>query len=136
MPPEARELTAAGAEAFARYFFEVLEHAYETGDVQRLEEVATSECGACSAARDEIRRAYDLDQRFSGVRFTVHAAVATEPETAGSVVSMSVTESASQVLSADGALINSSDMAAEKPIDLFLVFEQDSWKVFGVGVEP
>ncbi|UER54802.1 hypothetical protein HJG43_09915 [Kineosporiaceae bacterium SCSIO 59966] len=62
--------------------------------------------------------------------------MATEPETAGSVVSMSVTESASQVLSADGALVNSSDMAAEKPIDLFLVFEQDSWKVFGVGVEP
>jgi hypothetical protein len=71
LPTRAQSETPAGAEAFVRYFIEVLNYAQKTGDTARLRQVSTSRCAACEGYVEAIERAYSTGGRVKGGALTV-----------------------------------------------------------------
>lgn len=51
LPEVAKTETKEGLEAFARYWYSTLSYAYETGDVEALNQVTGLDCGNCQAAK-------------------------------------------------------------------------------------
>ncbi len=51
-PPLANEFSKAGIEAFARYWYETLSYAYETGESKPMDAVTDSGCTTCANARE------------------------------------------------------------------------------------
>lgn len=58
MPAAAKQQSAAGAEAFVAYFWEVANYAQATGDIASLEDLTTSTCEACQGATSFLRGVY------------------------------------------------------------------------------
>lgn len=58
LPIEAGEETKDGVEIFAKYYVELLEYAYTTGDVRALEVVNSPSCKSCSGPVGDVKNAY------------------------------------------------------------------------------
>lgn len=54
LPEVAKTETKAGLEAFARYWYETLSYAYETGDTKPLESASGPACGSCAKVKTEV----------------------------------------------------------------------------------
>lgn len=67
MPPAARGTDAASAEAFVRFYWEMVNHAQETGDVTQLEGLA-SKCINCAHGVAFIEKVYQRDGVIRGGR--------------------------------------------------------------------
>ncbi|MCB0896707.1 MAG: hypothetical protein H6529_07170 [Nocardioides sp.] len=65
MPPEARGTDAAAAEAFVKFFFEVVNFAQRTGDVSVLKTLGFR-CGGCDAGVDSISSTYSHHGHIEG----------------------------------------------------------------------
>ena len=67
LPAEAREQTAAGAIAFVRHYFAVVDYAYANGDTAPLANISDPECLPCAAIKEMIDAtvaagdSYDVD---------------------------------------------------------------------------
>lgn len=66
LPELAAKNSPDGAEAFTRYFFEVVTHAMQTGDTAPLKAVSDSDCKACSGLSEAIDRMYGEGRRNEG----------------------------------------------------------------------
>lgn len=64
LPPEAREPTKAGAEAFAVYYWRMTDYAQQTGDVATLRSLG--DCPACRSGIQSIREIYGAGGRVEG----------------------------------------------------------------------
>ncbi|WP_434617214.1 DUF6318 family protein [Arthrobacter sp. A5] len=51
-PPLADEFSKAGIEAFARYWYETLSYAYETGDTTPIDAITDPSCTTCANAKE------------------------------------------------------------------------------------
>ncbi|WP_028636087.1 DUF6318 family protein [Nocardioides sp. URHA0032] len=65
MPPEARGTDAASAEAFVKFYFDTVNYAQSTGDVNALNHLA-ARCGGCDAGVQSIERTYDEGGSIKG----------------------------------------------------------------------
>ncbi|CEA09192.1 hypothetical protein BN1051_02559 [Arthrobacter saudimassiliensis] len=81
MPDIAREKSKEGLEAFARYFYEVVNYAYETGDLAPLDAISGPDCVACNFARNQIGVGYEGDDWIVGGQLDIKAVVSEFVET-------------------------------------------------------
>ena len=58
LPAEAREQTAAGAIAFVRHYFAVVDYAYATGDTAPLANISDPDCRPCAGIQEMITIAF------------------------------------------------------------------------------
>lgn len=135
MPQRARDIDADGAEAFARYWFELLEYAYGSGDSASLLAISQSHegCEICSQTIADIETRTERGERFEGVSFRVITSAASPVDERGSVITMLVDETRSQVRAADGRIVHVTPAAPSTALDLFAAVTPDGWRVFGVG---
>lgn len=74
VPPEAATAeSAAGAESFTRYWFDVLNYATATGATGPLEQASSPECAACKAALAAIHGAYQNGLSMQGGRYALRS---------------------------------------------------------------
>lgn len=66
LPAAAEKNTKAGAEAFVRYFWEVVNYAQKTGDTKTLRTLALPSCGICTGGREWIDDVYSRGGRIVG----------------------------------------------------------------------
>lgn len=71
LPAEAEGTDAAAAEAFVRYFWEVVNFAQRSGEVSALRALASSSCQACTGGADWIERVYASGGRIEGGEYKV-----------------------------------------------------------------
>ncbi len=69
LPEAAKANSKEGVEAFARYWFQVMSYAYETGDVGPLGKVTGTNCEMCEGVKRVVTKAYANDQWLSGGTF-------------------------------------------------------------------
>jgi len=134
MPAEAREQTAAGATAFASFWFEAVEHAYASGDSSMLSDLAGSSCTACDYVIDSIAELNADGHRAVGVSFDLRGAAAPPPDDRGTIVSMGLVESASHVVDASGEVVEESAETDLVPITVYVQAVEDEWRIFDIGV--
>lgn len=65
-PALADEATEAGAEAFARYWMDVLNEAYVTLDPTELARISAPDCRTCTAYTTSMRRGAAVGERWEG----------------------------------------------------------------------
>ena len=133
MPPEAAERTAAGAEAFVRHWFEVLEYAYATGDASELRQYSAENCASCNRFLERIEGEYARGGSFEGVAVDVVSAAAPPPDDLGALVSAQIMESRAIARDGSGAVV--SDTPARGPTGIVFAVEwrDGRWLAFGVG---
>jgi hypothetical protein len=71
MPAAAGQRSDAGAEAFVRYFIEVLNFAQRTGNTGTLDQISTPNCSACAGYITAIDTAYGGGGRVEGGQIQV-----------------------------------------------------------------
>ncbi|GAA3613484.1 hypothetical protein GCM10022199_16870 [Marihabitans asiaticum] len=70
-PPEAQKNTKAGAEAFAKWYYEQVGEATVTGDVSVLREVSEQGCKICQATADKTAQGAEKYGRVKSNPYTV-----------------------------------------------------------------
>ena len=73
LPPEAEGNDEAAAEAFAGYYWEVVNYSQLTGDVTRLKSISLVSCKYCTDGADYLRDMYKNGGRQDGGGYTVAA---------------------------------------------------------------
>ncbi|MDQ0679876.1 hypothetical protein QFZ30_003258 [Arthrobacter pascens] len=58
LPEDASSNTKDGLQSFSRYYVELLEYAYSTGEVSKLEGISSPTCSTCSGPIGDIENAY------------------------------------------------------------------------------
>lgn len=66
LPQKAEKNSPDGAEAFTRYFFEVVTHAMQTGDTAPLKAVSDPDCKTCAGLSEAIDHMYGEGRRNEG----------------------------------------------------------------------
>jgi len=74
LPEVAKTETKEGLEAFTRYWFELLNYAYQTGDVAPVQAVTSPSCQFCSNITNSLTTNYQGDRWLAGGRITIPAA--------------------------------------------------------------
>lgn len=133
MPAEAKEMTAEGAAAFAKHYFEVADYAYATGDVEPLRRLVADDCSACLALIAEIEDVYRDGGRFQGVDAVITSAVAPPPDEQGTIVSIVMSESASAVVQADGSIESETAATQDVGISVFTLRTPQGWRIFEIS---
>lgn len=77
LPPEATQGTLDGAVAFTRHYFDTLNYAFATGDVEAEAQLRAAECVACESARRDTVAAYEAGGRLEGAGVTITEVVPT-----------------------------------------------------------
>ena len=104
LPPEAMERTAAGAEAFVRFYFASLNSALESGDVAAIDRHSEPQCQACAFNRDFVSEPYEAGGRWAGGHIRL-LEMATPPLTdAGATVTVRLRQDAGVKQRGDGSL--------------------------------
>ncbi|GCD91451.1 DUF6318 family protein [Nocardioides sp. LS1] len=71
MPEAAKAHTAAGAEAFVKFYWEMVNYAQFTGDLDALEQLGEDGCAACNGGVKFLRNVYAKGGTVKGGRSTV-----------------------------------------------------------------
>ncbi|MET4145617.1 DUF6318 family protein [Arthrobacter sp. UYCo732] len=74
LPDVAKTETKEGLEAFARYWYDTLTYAYETGDMKPLEGVSGPACPSCARVRDVVEGWHSDGRWLAGGRMVVEGA--------------------------------------------------------------
>jgi hypothetical protein len=133
--PTAATADPEGAEAFVRYFWDVFNYTYASGDTQLLRSISDKSCKFCADVAGDVDRLTREGGRTEGSRITVREAIAPpERATDGLIVSSVVSQSAGRTLAADGSVLS---QGASMPNSLakVLVIYGTQWRVVGVEVE-
>jgi len=85
MPPAAQQQTKAGAIAFAKYYWTVVDYAQKSGDTSRLKTLATPRCRACAAGTRWLDRIFSRNGSvIGGERSVIRSWVPMSPQAGAS----------------------------------------------------
>jgi len=77
LPEAAKAETKEGLEAFARYWYSLLNYAYETGDLSLIKAISSSTCALCGKVFPGIEKWNAGGRWIVGATLTVHAVQST-----------------------------------------------------------
>ena len=132
-PALADEATAAGAEAFARYWYAEVNRAYQTLDGGNLRTLATADCASCRRLADSLDKSRRLGQRYEGG--TVQIGSAVSPPLSGRTAHVLVDYSAAALtaFSSDGAVTAKVPAFSKTTVQMTLLQREGAWRVQGIG---
>lgn len=103
LPEVAKTETKEGAEAFAKYWFQLLSYGYETGDTERLSALSGPDCLFCKGLVDNIETAWSDGKWISGGQIETPAVTADAPAGGSTYVTLQVIQKELVVRDADGS---------------------------------
>lgn len=132
MPAVAKKHTAAGAEAFVKFYWEMVNYAQASGDLQGLRSLGDENCGACSGGLRFLDRIYEAGGHVRGGKVTVVDVRATKVRGAGQQIAFQVlvsVENTRQVVDLPGTKRDQSYPAAKSSIQFIVDPKPGSWSV-------
>ena len=73
MPEEAKVESKEGLIAFARYWYELANYGYQTGDVEPLKAISGPDCTVCNGLYSTIEKGYESDDWFAGATVKIES---------------------------------------------------------------
>lgn len=129
MPAGAQAFTREGAEAFARYWFDVLNQAYAEVDPSGIQRISDPACGTCKNFLNSVETAVHEGKTYQGGEFQVVQAAAAPLEDKGAAVLVTLDVPELKVFDRSGALINRVAAARRAAFDIELIRASDKWMV-------
>lgn len=135
LPAVAKTETKEGAIAFSRYWFAVLNYAYETGDVSLFDELSPASCKSCQQVRKVISDWHSDGRWLVGGNISTPAVSTTfKKDVSGRYqVAVQVRQAPVSYMRADGTLARKDPLAPDQGNLLFVAFEEGSWTVTELG---
>ena len=137
LPPEAEAQTAAGAMAFARHYFAVMDYAYATGDTAPLAKVSDPECAPCARIITLVNDATSKELTYSRDP-TIISSISGLVEEPFEAVEIDMVYSTSGLSKVDqsGVVIATTDPVTEQHLRMLLIKSGRSWLVHNYRSVP
>lgn len=134
LPEAAKAETKEGLEAFAKYWYALMNYAYETGDLAPINAVSGPNCASCNRVRDTIINWNSDGQWIAGGSLTVQSADTTfTPDASGSrQVVIQYQRQAISYHRADGSVEQTSPKSNLLADILIAEFASGHWKASNV----
>ncbi|WP_309123687.1 DUF6318 family protein [Arthrobacter sp.] len=135
-PALADENSLEGLEAFTEWWFELLNYAYATNDLEPLKAVTDEGCKTCANIEDSIAQVYADGGWVVGGEVSLTSFDSTfELNTAGSLSSfIMITQTDAVYYDSSGAVTNQSTGFSEPRVnELIAVHDEDEWFLLDVG---
>jgi hypothetical protein len=135
LPDAATENTPEGAEAFIRYYFDVVNLGYTTPQPGLASQLSDSECLACQGIEEQIQGLTDARQRVRIPPFDVQE-VALAGGGAPGVTSFNVSlvQPANQFVAEDGGVVRESPEVQKSGV-VAAIWEGQGWLLYDSAVE-
>lgn len=128
LPAAAQQPTRAGAEAFARYFFEIYNYAFCNADPAPLQAISAAECVYCKSTLDRVRSMREEQARAEGGLITVTTAVAAPGEPGdGLIVNLVLDQETGRTLSPAGEVVGTTPAVKNGRVDIGVRWESGRW---------
>ena len=134
LPEAAKAETKEGLEAFARYWYSLLNYAYETGDLSLVKAISSQTCALCGKVFPGIEK-WNTDGRWIvGATITVHAVQSTfvRTETGDFQVAIQSQQAAGSLKNPDGSDAQTVEESGMLGDILVARHENGSWAVKNV----
>jgi Family of unknown function (DUF6318) len=136
-PPVApkAERSAAGAEAFVGYFWEVHNYTYKTLDLSRFRQLGEKNCSFCASTIKDLEGIISRNNRVEGSAVKLHAA-AVPPGKIGTrvLVSTVISQDSGREISTNGT-IKSFNALPKTQSSIALLWKSNHWLVHDVSIE-
>jgi hypothetical protein len=129
LPEVAKTETKEGAEAFARYWFELLSYGYETGDTERLSALSGPNCVFCMGLVDNIKTAWSDGKWISGGHIETPAVTADAPAGEATRVTLQVIQKELVIHNPDGSPFQEPTAATNSGSQAVATFEGGDWTI-------
>jgi hypothetical protein len=136
LPAAARNQDRPGAAAFVRHWFDLVNHAYRTGDTAPLKSFSHSECKTCHSIISSIEDAYSDGGSIGQGDIDVLVATAGPIESDGiALVTTVYRQQPIQVLAQDGTVATAGGGVEDRAVAFYVESGADSWTAFEVTDE-
>lgn len=134
MPREMANNDAAGAEAAARYFVDLINYSYANRDVEQFSSLVDEDCVFCEGVIDEVDRMLSEDVSREGGFLEVASGSSYEyfDATGAHFVTLEVREEAARFVDSDGAVLSQS-VARSHMVDFVLSHADGVWTLLASG---
>lgn len=134
LPEVAKTETKEGLEAFTRYWFELLNFAYETGDISGIRGVTSPSCDFCSNITTSLTTNYQGDRWLVGGRVTVPTISSTFERAADEnyQVQVQVQQALISYHQAGGSQFRADTQPSDTGNILLVRFDGSAWRVSGL----
>ncbi|WP_307049124.1 DUF6318 family protein [Arthrobacter oryzae] len=134
LPEAAKTETKEGLEAFADYWFKLLDYAYETGDISGLGAVTSPACELCSNITTSLSTNYEGDRWLAGGKLVTPSITTTfTPESDGSYqVLVQVQQAAISYFAPGGSQFRSPTPPSDTGNVLLVEFKDRGWYLSGL----
>jgi len=127
-------MDAAGAAAFVRHWFDLVNYAYATGNTEPVVAVSTPKCESCSNTVATIDDQYSNGGRIEGGQITVVGAESPAPEPNRPVLVTTVYSQAPLAsVTAGGETSTESPAEENETVGFFIEWSDDAWTAVGIG---
>lgn len=134
LPAVAKTETKEGLEAFARYWFQLLSYAYETGDVEPLKAVSGPACDFCNGLVKNVNNAWKDGKWISGGRVQTPAVTGRAVENDPWQATVQVIQDEIKIHNSDGTLTQDPTKAINVGSQVVATFGNDGWTVVELGL--
>jgi hypothetical protein len=132
--PASAKADKAGAEEFVRYFWEVFNYTYASGDTKLLRSISDKTCKFCASVWDYVERLNEQGYKARGSSVVVKTAVAPPADPAdGLLVYTVVSQAPGEVVASDGTVKESSEARSNLRSDTLVRWSAGEWHVSGVS---
>ncbi|MDQ0029631.1 DUF6318 family protein [Arthrobacter bambusae] len=135
LPAAAKENSKEGVEAFARYWFQALSYAYETGDVSAIKRSTGPNCIFCNGLQESIGQSWTDGKWIVGGRIetpVVEGKPGTGAESRQATVQ--VIQQQVEIRKADGSLYQEPTEASNSASQVVATFRVDGWVLTDLGL--
>lgn len=135
LPEAAKANSKEGVEAFARYWFQALSYAYETGDTEHWSPKTASQCVFCASLKKGLDSGYSKGRWLVGGKMTTPSIRALYKADAPSQqVEIQTIQDQIDYFEADGSISQPPTPPSNSATVMIAVFESGSWKVSDLGL--
>jgi hypothetical protein len=135
LPEAAKANTKEGVEAFARYWFQALSYAYETGDTEHWSPKTASQCVFCASLKKGLDSGYSKGRWLVGGKMTTPSIRALyKPDAPSQQVEIQTIQDQIDYFEADGSISQPPTPPSNSATVMIAVFESDAWKVSDLGL--
>ncbi|MGO4652078.1 DUF6318 family protein [Arthrobacter sp. 2RAF22] len=135
LPEAAKANTKEGVEAFARYWFQALSYAYETGDTEHWSPKTASQCVFRASLKKGLDSGYSKGRWLVGGKMTTPSIRALyKPDAPSQQVEIQTIQDQIDYFEADGSISQPPTPPSNSATVMIAVFESDAWKVSDLGL--